>query len=149
MNLISLIARRPRQIDNLEDMKEALKAFAVTTEEEEGEDKRAKIGVETLKYSLNQFGEKMQDHEIEEILQDCSDLIHHDCILIDDFANYLMNRWYQFWKYLLKLGEIAKIMNLRALRDILVVEFPEKLKQEMQKDFLWHISFILFFLKIF
>ena len=68
MNLISLIARRPRQIDNLEDMKEALKAFAVTTEEEEGEDKRAKISVETLKYSLNQYGEKMQDHEIEEIL---------------------------------------------------------------------------------
>ena len=92
MNLISLIARRPRQIDNLEDMKEALKVLSTPNEDEDAEDKRQRISVKELKYSLGNNGEKMQDHEIEEILQDCADLIHEDYILIDDLSNYLMNK---------------------------------------------------------
>ena len=68
MNLISLIARRPRQIDSLEDMKEAIKVLAPQNEDEEADDKRLKIGVETLKYSMGAYGEKMAEHEIEEIL---------------------------------------------------------------------------------
>ena len=59
MNLISLIARRPKQIDNLEDMKEAIKVLAPQNEDEEADDKRLKIGVEALRYSLTSNGEKM------------------------------------------------------------------------------------------
>ena len=92
MNLISLIARKGRQIDNIEEMKEALKAFATNNEEEEGDDNRLKIGVDNFKFSLGAYGEKMQEHEIEEILKDCVELIHSDHILIDDLAAYLMSR---------------------------------------------------------
>ena len=34
----------------------------------------------------------MDDHEIQEILDDCIELIHDESILIDDLANYLMSR---------------------------------------------------------
>ena len=92
MNLISLIARKGRQIDNIEEMKESLKVFALQNDDEETEDNRLKVGVDNFKFSLGNYGEKMQDHEIEEILKDCVDLIHSDTILIDDLAAYLMSR---------------------------------------------------------
>ena len=53
---------------------------------------KVKLEVQTLKYSMMTNGEKMQDHEVEEILADCVDMIHEDAIIIDDFANYLMSR---------------------------------------------------------
>ena len=37
-------------------------------------------------------GETMQEHELEEILADCTDLIHDEQIIIEAFANYLMSR---------------------------------------------------------
>ena len=37
-------------------------------------------------------GEKLADHEIDEILLDLTDLVHEEFILIDDLANYLMTR---------------------------------------------------------
>ena len=92
MNLISLIARRPKQIDSLEDMISALKTM--NGGDEAGDEKKGpmKIEVASLKYNLLQMGEVLQEHEIEEILADCVDLIHEDSILIDVFANYLMAR---------------------------------------------------------
>ena len=59
MNLISLIARRPRSIDSLEDMKEALKVLATQNDDEDAEDKRLKISIKDLKYNLGHSGEKM------------------------------------------------------------------------------------------
>ena len=89
MNLISLIARRPKPVETLEQMIEAIKVL----NSEAGDEKdKVKLSIEQLKYSMMQFGEKMQEHEIEEILQDCADMIHDDSIIIDDFANYLMSR---------------------------------------------------------
>ena len=73
-------------------MKEAIKVLAPQNDEDDADDKRLKIGVETLRYALGHWGEKMADHEIDEIMLDCVDLIYDDYILIDDFANYLMNR---------------------------------------------------------
>ena len=92
MNLISLIARRPRQIDHLEEIRESLKKLKQSNDEEDQDDQRLKISLDDLRFGLGNQGEKMQDHEIEEILQDCADLIHNEQMIIDDFANYLMSR---------------------------------------------------------
>ena len=37
-------------------------------------------------------GENLLDHYVEEIITD-SKLVHEDCIIIDDFAKYLMSKW--------------------------------------------------------
>ena len=41
---------------------------------------------------LSTMGEKMSEHQIDEILTD-SDIVHEDSIQIEDFAKYLMSRW--------------------------------------------------------
>ena len=65
MNLISLIARRPKPVETLEQMIEAIKVL----NSEAGDEKdKVKLSIEQLKYSMMQFGEKMQEHEVEEIL---------------------------------------------------------------------------------
>ena len=92
MNLISLIARRPKPIDELEEMIQAIKTIASSSGTETEPDKATKLAIENFKYAMRQMGEQMQDHEIEEILADCSDLIHDGDIMIDAFANYLMSR---------------------------------------------------------
>ena len=91
MNLISLVARRPKGVDSLDDMIEAIKLLAESGGTEE-KDKTIRIGVEGLKNFMMNGGEKMQEVEVEEILADCADLIHEDYMIIDDFANYLMSR---------------------------------------------------------
>ena len=91
MNLISLIAKRPKPVDELEEMIQAIKTIAASGGGEES-DKITKLSLDTLKYTMSNMGEQMQEHEIEEILADCVDLIHDDNILIDSFANYLMAR---------------------------------------------------------
>ena len=91
MNLISLIARRPKNVDSLDDMIEAIKLLAESGGAEE-KDKTIRINVEQLKNFMMNNGEKMQEVEVEEILADCSDLIHEDYMIIDDFGNYLMSR---------------------------------------------------------
>ena len=48
--------------------------------------------MDALKDFMTQYGEKMHDHEVADILQDMYDLIHEEHILIDDLANYLMGR---------------------------------------------------------
>tara|TARA_B110000285_G_C14657115_1_gene394482 strand:- start:81 stop:206 length:126 start_codon:yes stop_codon:yes gene_type:complete len=37
-------------------------------------------------------GEKLADHEYEEIYADFADLVHDEYVIIDDLANYLMSR---------------------------------------------------------
>ena len=91
MNLISLIARQPKTVDSLEDMIEAIKVLCNDIGGSDEKDK-LKIPVDVLKTTLTSLGEKMDDHEIQEILDDCIELQHDESILIDDLANYLMSR---------------------------------------------------------
>ena len=76
MNLISLIARRPRQVENLEQMIEALQ-FVVNDTQDSDKDK-LKISTADLKFFLMNNGEKMAEHEVEEILQDCAEMTHDE-----------------------------------------------------------------------
>ena len=91
MNLISLIARKPKTVDSLEDMIEAIKVLCSDMGGSDEKDK-LKIPVDTLRMSLTAQGEKLDEHEIQEILDDCIELQHDENILIDDLANYLMSR---------------------------------------------------------
>ena len=88
MNLISLIARRPKQDQTLEQMIEAIKVLCEGNDEKD----KVKIEVQNFRYFMVTNGEKLAEHEIDEILLDCQDLVHEDFILIDDLANYLMTR---------------------------------------------------------
>ena len=89
MSLISLIARKNKSNETLEEMIEAIKVLVGEGEEKD----KVKIAVEQFKYFMINTGEKMQDHEVEEILADCADLQHDEHMIIDAFADYLMNRW--------------------------------------------------------
>ena len=58
MNLISLIARRPRNVETIEEMIEAIKVL--TQDNNTGDEKEAgQIEVSYLKSSLTTMGEKM------------------------------------------------------------------------------------------
>ena len=89
MNLISLIARRPKTDQTLEQMIEALKVLNTDGNDEKD---KVKLEVQNFKYVMITNGEKLADHEIDEILLDLTDLVHEEFILIDDLANYLMTR---------------------------------------------------------
>ena len=56
MNLISLIARRPKQVDELEEMIQAIKTIASSNGTEEPE-KATKLAIENFKYAMRQMGE--------------------------------------------------------------------------------------------
>ena len=92
MNLISLIARRPKQQESLEDMKSAISILAASSSGVGEEKDQVKISVESLSNYMQTMGEKMSEVEVEEVLADCVDLQHDDNMIIDDFANYLMSR---------------------------------------------------------
>ena len=74
MNLISLIARRPKQQESLEDMKSAIGILAASASGVGEEKDQVKISVESLSNFLQSLGEKMTEVEVEEILADCVDL---------------------------------------------------------------------------
>ena len=89
MGLIGLIARKPRSEQTLEQMIEAIKVLS-----DAGADDKDKVKLEVgqFKYSMTTNGEKLADHEYEEIYADFADLVHEEYIIIDDLANYLMSR---------------------------------------------------------
>jgi len=87
--LISLIARRGKSAETLEEMIEALKVLVDVSDEKEKE--KLKLSVEQFKFAMMNLGEKMLEHQVEEILTD-SDLVFEDSILIDEFAKYIMSR---------------------------------------------------------
>ena len=92
MNLISLIARHPKPIDTLDSMIEAIKLLA-SDESSEEKQQKPKIAKSKLEYYICGQGEKMERHEFDELLLQCSDLISNtDDILIEDLANFLMSR---------------------------------------------------------
>ena len=88
-SLISLIARKGKSAETLEEMIEALKVLVDSSDDKERE--KMKISVEQFKFYMMTSAEKMHEHQVEEILTD-SDLVFEDSILIDEFAKYLMSR---------------------------------------------------------
>ncbi len=88
-SLISLIAKRPKQQETLEEMIEALKQIADAPDD--SSDQKMKLSNMQLKHMLSTMGEKMSEHQIDEILTD-SDVVHEETIQIEEFAKYLMSR---------------------------------------------------------
>ena len=70
-------------------MIEAIKVLSDGADEKE----KVKLDVTQFKYSMTTNGEKLADHEYEEIYADFADLVHDEYVIIDDLANYLMSRW--------------------------------------------------------
>ena len=93
MNLISLIARNPKESDTMENMIEAIKLLA-TSQGEEAEDQKhvMKIDVDSLEFYMTRQGEQMTKPEFDEIMLDCKDLIVERTIIIEELAKYLMTR---------------------------------------------------------
>ena len=71
--LIQLIADRGKDPDTLEDLIEALKVF--------DSDRDGKITVQEFKLAMMNMGEKMQEHELEEVVND-SELVRDNYIYI-------------------------------------------------------------------
>eukprot|EP00347_Sterkiella_histriomuscorum_P004515 403360168 len=88
-SLISLIARKGKSQETLEEMIENLKELVDQSDDKEKE--KMKLSVEQFKFNMMNMGEKMLEHQVEEILTD-SDLVFEDQILIDEFAKYIMSR---------------------------------------------------------
>ena len=70
-------------------MIEALKQIADQPDDKNGE--KMKLTNTQLKHMLSTMGEKMSEHQIDEILTD-SDIVHEETIQIEEFAKYLMSR---------------------------------------------------------
>ena len=91
-SLISLVARRGKTVETLDEMIEALRLFGENNGDAKDKDKEiVKMSVESFKYSMTTIGEKMLDHQIEEILTD-SELVYDEYIMIEEFAKYLLSR---------------------------------------------------------
>ena len=75
--LEALIQSRGKDSETLDDLKEALRVF-------DG-DRDGKITTEEFKYAMMTMGEKMLEHEIEEIIND-QDLVSNNYIEIATFA---------------------------------------------------------------
>ena len=86
MNLISLIARHPKQLDSIENMIEAIKLLA-SNDSEENDKQNLKIEIDKLRFFMTNQGEKLNEHEFEEIMLDCKDIIvGGKSIIIEDLA---------------------------------------------------------------
>ena len=81
--LEKVVMERGRDKENLGDLIDALKVF--------DSDHDGKITVQDFKHAMMTMGERMQENEIDEIVND-SDLINNNEITIEDFAKMIMNR---------------------------------------------------------
>ena len=88
MGLIGLIARKPRQDQTLEQMIEAVKVLSDGVDDKD----KVKLEVSSFKYAMCSNGEKLADHEYEEVYADFADLVHDENVNIEDLANFLMSR---------------------------------------------------------
>ena len=91
--LCSLIARRPKQEDTLEDIVEALR---VITDEGGGDTKlQTKMMVQSFREQMTKLGkekgEQLLPTQVEEIITDCR-LDHEGEIQIEDFAKFLLSK---------------------------------------------------------
>jgi len=82
--LETMIRQRGADIDTLQDIIEALRVFDT--------DRDGKVSLEEFKYAMIHMGERMEEAEVDEIIQDSADIIHGNEIMIEDFARLVMNR---------------------------------------------------------
>ena len=76
--------KRGPDTDSLQDLREALKVF--------DSNKDGKLTKDEFKTAMMTMGERMQDHEIDEILNDPELIPGGSTIEINDFAQKIMNR---------------------------------------------------------
>eukprot|EP00347_Sterkiella_histriomuscorum_P020365 403338087 len=74
---------KTKDVDALKDLIDALQVF--------DSDHDGILSVEEFKQAMMTMGEKMQEHEIDEIVND-SELVINKQIRIDHFANLIINR---------------------------------------------------------
>ena len=74
---------KEKEADSLKDLIEALQVF--------DSDHDGSLTAEEFKYAMMTMGEKMQEHEIDEIIND-TELVVNKQIKIEHFANLIMNR---------------------------------------------------------
>ncbi len=74
---------KEKDVDALKDLIEALNVF--------DSDHDGVLSVEEFKHAMMTMGEKMQEHEIDEIVND-SELVINKQIRIEHFANLILNR---------------------------------------------------------
>ena len=90
--LCSLIARRPKEEQTLEDIVEALRLVA---EDGVGDKLQTKMNVGTFKDQITKLGkekgEQLLISQVDEIITDCK-LDHEGEILIEDFAKFLLSK---------------------------------------------------------
>ena len=93
-SLISLIARRPKKEDTLQNMIEALTIIG-SENANDNTTPNPKMQFENFKQSMvtngKENGENLLDHFVTEIVAD-SKLLYEDSIMIEDFAQYLMSK---------------------------------------------------------
>ena len=83
MNLENAVQKRGKDKETLQDLIDALRVFDTDHDD--------KITIKDFKHAMQNMGEKMDEGEIEEIIQD-SDLINNQYIEINEFAKMIMNR---------------------------------------------------------
>ena len=90
MNLISLVARTPRDVESVDEMIEAIKVLL----NDGASDERSKESIEVsqLKFALESMGEKLEDYQVDELLKDVENITHEGSVQIDDLAEYIMSR---------------------------------------------------------
>ena len=76
-------SEKVKDVDALKDLIDALQVF--------DSDHDGLLSVEEFKQAMMTMGEKMAEHEIDEIIND-SDLVINRQIKIDHFANLIINR---------------------------------------------------------
>ena len=77
------VRERGKDKENLQDLIDALKVF--------DSDHDGKLTVKDFKHAMMTMGERMGEREIDEIVGD-SDLVNNELIVIDKFAEMIMNR---------------------------------------------------------
>ena len=91
--LCSLIARRPKEQETLEEIVEALR---IITDDQSGDNKlQTKMSVVVFRDQLTKVGkergEQLLQTQVEEIIGDCK--LEHDMeIILEDFAKYLLSK---------------------------------------------------------
>ena len=74
---------KEKDVDAMKDLIEALKVF--------DSDHDGILSADEFKHAMMTMGEKMQEHEIDEIIND-SELVANKQIRIEQFANIIINR---------------------------------------------------------
>ncbi len=81
--LSQVVMERGRDKETVQDLIDALKVFDV--------DHDGKLSVKDFKQAMMNMGERMNESEIDEIIND-GDLVQNDLIVIEDFSKMIMNR---------------------------------------------------------